>query len=301
MLLSELNYQSNLKFNIIQNGDFNQLGMLTSNFEKNGVLAFISSEKFLPYLVENLNVSCIIVTDEIYNLNKGLLEKYGIIVNKDPKLLYYNIHNFLAKKSFYWENFDNDINETSIISKSAIISKKNVKIGSNCIIEDNVIISEGVIIEDNVIVRSGSIIGSNGFQFLNTKNEVVPVTSAGQVLIKSNVEIQHNCCVDKGVLGGITTINKDVKIDNFVHIAHDVIIGERTFVTAGVKFGGRTIVGKDCWIGINSTISNGLVIGDNVKISLGSVVTRNVQSNKVVTGNFAIDHNKFIEFIKSIR
>ena len=96
-------------------------------------------------------------------------------------------------------------------------------------------------------------------------------------------------------------LQDNVKVDNFVHIAHDCVIGERTLITAGVKFGGRTIVGNDCWIGINSTISNGLNIGNNVTISLGSVVTRDVADNLTVTGNFAIEHKKFIDFIKSIR
>ncbi len=72
-------------------------------------------------------------------------------------------------------------------------------------------------------------------------------------------------------------------------------------IVAGSAIGGRTIVGDDVWIGINSTISNGLTIGDNCRISLGSVVTQSVAAGKTVTGNFAIDHKKFIEFIKSIR
>jgi UDP-3-O-[3-hydroxymyristoyl] glucosamine N-acyltransferase len=125
--------------------------------------------------------------------------------------------------------------------------------------------------------------------------------TAGKAVIKDNVEVQHNCCIDRGILGKDTILEKNVKLDNFVHIAHDDYIGERTFITAGAKLAGRVTIGRDCWIGVNATISNGINIGDNCRVTLGSVVTKDVLPNSTVTGNFAIDHKKFIEFIKSIR
>lgn len=301
MLLSELLDKSKLLLNIIEDKNFNQLGMVTSSFDNYGVMTFLLDDKFLDLLIKNKSISSVITTKEIFDKNQGSLSKYGIIINEKPKLLFYNIHNYLAENNFYDSKFDSFIDDSAIVSNNAIISEKDVYIGKNTIIEDNVIINDKVEIGDNCIIRSGTIIGSNGFQFLNIDDEVIQVKSAGFVKIKNNVEIQHNCCVDRGVLGGTTLLNDFVKIDNLVHIAHDNVIGDRTFITAGVKFGGRTVIGKDCWIGINSTISNGLVIGDNVKISLGSVVTRNVESNKTVSGNFAIEHSKFINFIKSIR
>jgi len=64
---------------------------------------------------------------------------------------------------------------------------------------------------------------------------------------------------------------------------------------------GNVRVGNDVWIGPSAAISNGITIGDNCWVSLGSVVTKDVQAGSRVSGNFAIDHEKFIQFIKSIR
>ena len=301
MSLFNLEESSKIPFVVIKDATFNQLGMATSVFEKSGVLAFLSDVKFIKDVLSNVSVTAVLTTQDIYELLKDDLKNYGVLIAEQPKKVFYQIHNYLSQHQFYWKTFNNDIDSSSVIDPNALIADHSVKIGKNVLIEAQVIINPGVIIGDDVILRSGTIIGSHGFQFLNQDQQVTAVISAGMVLIGNRVEIQHQCCVDRGVLGGTTIIKDDVKIDNFVHIAHDCIIGDRTFITAGVKFGGRTVVGKDCWLGINATISNGLFIGDDVTISLGSVVTRDVDSGKTVTGNFAVDHDRFIQFIKSIR
>lgn len=293
---------SNLIFNedwkLISDSEIDGLGMATSEYGNKRILSFFANEKFLDSILNNRNIVAIICTEELY---ERIPKNYGVIISDKPKETFFEIHNFLSDKEFYWTKFANNISEDAIISDSAMIGDNSIKIGKNTIIEPGVVIHPGTIIENNVIIRSGSQIGGCGFQFVKKGTEIMGVKTAGRVIIKDNVEIQHNCCVDRGIMGGDTILFKDVKLDNLVHIAHDDVIGERTFITAGAKFAGRVIVGKDCWIGVNATISNGINIGDNCKISLGSVVTKDVPSDTTVTGNFAIDHSKFLEFIKSIR
>ncbi|WP_054870729.1 UDP-3-O-(3-hydroxymyristoyl)glucosamine N-acyltransferase [Caloranaerobacter sp. TR13] len=291
---------NNTEWLLKSNCEFDTLGMATSKYPDKKVLSFISDEKYFNSIINNKDIVGIICTEEIYK-RYDELKNYGVIIAKDPKRAFFEIHNMLAKTEFYWKKFKNKISETSDVSNDAIIGEHSIEIGDNCIIEPGVVIHPGTIIGDNVIIRSGSQIGTSGFQFIKVKNDVIPVTTAGRVIIRDNVEIQHNCCIDRGVLGGDTVLDYNVKLDNFVHIAHDDYIGERTFITAGVKLSGRVVVGKDCWLGVNATVSNGINIGDNCRISLGSVVTKDVPSGTTVTGNFAIEHSKFIEFIKSIR
>jgi len=290
----------NKEWIVKSNCEFDTLGMATSKYPNKKVLSFISDEKYVKSILENKNIVGLICTEEIYERYKDL-KNYGVVLAQNPKKVFFQIHNILAESGFYWKKFNNQISESSYISNKAIIGEHSIKIGDNCIIEPGVVIHPGTIIGDNVIIRSGSQIGSSGFQFVKTENNIIPVLTAGRVIIRDNVEIQHNCCIDRGVLGGDTVLDSNVKLDNFVHIAHDDYIGERTFITAGAKLSGRVTIGKDCWIGVNATISNGISIGNNCRISLGSVVTKDVPSGKTVTGNFAIEHSKFIEFIKSIR
>ncbi|MDY0278252.1 MAG: UDP-3-O-(3-hydroxymyristoyl)glucosamine N-acyltransferase [Acholeplasma sp.] len=299
MRLSDLiNLGNDIK--IKRDAYFDSLGMATTKFKDNKVLSFLSDELYLDEIRKNKNIIALVTSEYIYS--KSILpEKLGIIVSENPKLTFYKIHNVLAEKDFYSKKFDNVIDKSSKISSQAIIGNNNIIIGKNSIIEPGVVIHNGSIIGNNVIIRSGSQIGTNGFQFLNLGETVLSVKTTGRTIIEDNVEIQHNCCIDRGVLGGDTIISHDVKIDNLVYIAHDDFIGERTFITAGVKLAGRVIIGRDCWIGVNATISNGINIGNNCKITLGSVVTKDVPDNQTVSGNFAIEHSKFINFIKSIR
>ena len=129
--------------------------------------------------------------------------------------------------------------------------------------------------------------------------EVLAIEFAGDVFIDENVEIQNNTCVDRGVFDR-TYLGKNVKVDNLVHIAHDVKIGANTLVVACTLIGGRTRIGKNSYLGPNCTVKNGLNLGENSKVSMGSVVTKDVKDNEVVTGNFAIPHEQFIKNLKKI-
>ena len=63
---------------------------------------------------------------------------------------------------------------------------------------------------------------------------------------------------------------------------------------------GSAKIGSDVWLGVNSTISDRIIIGDYARISLGAVVTKNVPENVTVSGNFAIEHHKFLNHIKTL-
>lgn len=299
MKISELN-KLGFNFEIINDVEINLLGMATTKYAEEKVLSFLSDGKYIESIFNNKNITAVVCNKKILE-NMELPSKLGIILSDTPKKDFILIHNKLVEEEFYWKKFPNEISEDADISEHAIISEHSIKIGKNCTIEPGVIIFSGTIIGDDVIIRSGSQIGTNGFQFIKNGEDVIPVKTGGRAIIKDRVEIQHNCCVDRGVFGGPTILDEDVKLASFSHIEHDNYIGKRAFIAAGVITGGRVNIGKDCWVGINATISNGINIGDNCKISLGSVVTKDVESNKTVSGNFAIEHEKFIEFIKSIR
>ena len=285
---------------IINNGFFTSLGLTITDFGNEYGLSYLSSKKFLNEFKKNKNISCLICNNQI--LNEIRENDIGICIAEDPKAAFFNIHNYLVKEtSFFGLNMENVIHKTAIIHPSSHIAKYNVYIGKNTIIEPNVVIFSNVKIHDNVILKAGSVIGGDGFQAFKDKDVNKKVYSGGKVIIGENVEIGNNTCIDKGVFNGATVINKNTKIDNLVHVGHDVVIGENCLITANALLGGRTVIGDDVWIGVSSVVSNGLRIGNKAKISLGAVVTKNVKEEQIVSGNFAIDHKRFIEFMRTIR
>lgn len=285
---------------LVVDGEFNALGMATTKYNEESVLSFIEKPAFINSVLDNPNITCVICNESVFE-EIVFPENLGIVISSAPRLDFYQLHNLLAETDFYWERFENKIHPTANIHPTAVLYDHSIEIGKNCLIEANVVIHPGTIIGDNCVIRSGSQISTSGFQFLNTGDEIISVISGGRVILEDYVEIQHLNCIDKGVFGGDTILQKYVKTDNLVQIAHDDVIGARTRIAAGTIFGGRTVLGDDCWAGLNTTITNGIIIGDNAYASLGSVVTRDVPEGSKVTGNFAIDHDKFLDHLKKIR
>ena len=92
---------------------------------------------------------------------------------------------------------------------------------------------------------------------------------------------------------GSTILEKNVKIDNLVHIAHGVHIGENSLVIANATICGSVNIGKNCWIAPSATIINKKTIGDNVTIGLAAVVMTNVPDNTVMIGHPADNQQDF--------
>jgi UDP-3-O-[3-hydroxymyristoyl] glucosamine N-acyltransferase len=129
-------------------------------------------------------------------------------------------------------------------------------------------------------IHPSAIIGSTGFGF--HAGERVP--HIGGVDIHSRVCIGALSCVDRGTLGN-TTIGEGTKVDNLVHIAHNVRIGKDCHIVAGSVIGGSAQLGDRVFVGIGASIRNGITIGDDAFIGMGAVVTKDVPAGATVAGN----------------
>ena len=187
------------------------------------------------------------------------------------------------------------IHHSAIISKNSKIGKGSyvgpntiirdyVVIGENCNIYGNVTINDRTTIGNNVKIQSGTVIAGEGFGYLKSdKLGIINFPHIGGVILEDNVEVGANNTIDRGALSN-TILRKDVKTDSLVHIAHNVVIGERTLIMANAMFAGSVTVGKDCWIAPSSSMSDTIEIGDNVTVGLGAVVLKNIPSNQTWAG-----------------
>ncbi len=165
---------------------------------------------------------------------------------------------------------------------------------------------ENVVIEEGVIIGPGCAIGIPSVtverEFLGVLGDHRLKKAGGTTLIKKNSNLNSHVAVSLGRgENTVTTIGRSVICGSHVLVAHDCYVGDNSIVLAHSALMGHVKIGKNCWIGPGSMISNRIEIGNNAYISIGSVVTQNVEKGKHVTGNFAIDHEKFIENIKRIR
>lgn len=165
-----------------------------------------------------------------------------------------------------------------------VIVEEDVEIGNNVIIEPGVYIHSGTKIGNNVIIETGTVIGGCGYGWVRrVSGELLLFPQIGGVIIEDNVHIGNNTCIDRGALHN-TILRKGCKIDNLVHIAHNVDVGENAQVIAGAMVAGSVTIGKNCQIAPQASIMNQKTIGDNTLIGLHSCVTKDIPSNSVAYG-----------------
>lgn len=192
----------------------------------------------------------------------------------------------------------------SVISDGAKIGN-NVKIypqvfiGDNVIIGDNTTLFAGVkiysdcVIGKDCIIHSGTVIGSDGFRFnpQNEGNKKIP--QIGNVIIEDDVEMGANCAIDRATLGS-TIIRKGVKFDNFIHIAHNVEVGENCYFAAHTVVAGSTKIGKNCMTSGQVGIVGHLQIAEGTIVTAQSGLSKSVtKSGEVLMGSPAFDANKY--------
>jgi UDP-3-O-[3-hydroxymyristoyl] glucosamine N-acyltransferase len=192
-------------------------------------------------------------------------------------------------------------NQIPIISKTAIISTKaklgsnlfigenvviedDCYIGNNCFINHNTIILRGTILNDNVKVGCNCTIGGVGFGYEKDEDgKLNLIQHIGNVIINEYSEIGNNTCIDKAVIGS-TIIGRHTKIDNLVHIAHGVIIGENSLIIANAMVAGSTKIGDNVWIAPSASILNKINISNNSFIGMASLVLKDVAEGDIVAG-----------------
>lgn len=196
---------------------------------------------------------------------------------------------FVKAVSWLQENVGfNDIQE-SFISEGTIFGGntfigKGVRIGRNVKVGNNVVLGDFTVVGNDVTIKSGSVIGEDGFGF-ERDNDGSPLRfpHLGQVIISDYVEIGSNVTINRGALGA-TKIGKHVKIDDQVHVAHNVTIGDKTLITAGAVIGGSVTIGSGVWVGLNSTFHQKRIIRDNATIGMGANVFSDVSEGTTIAG-----------------
>jgi UDP-3-O-[3-hydroxymyristoyl] glucosamine N-acyltransferase len=282
---------------IVRDGEFRSLGFVIHSRAQ--MLVPLYDARYLDAYEQAGHVACAIATRA---LAAKVPPGQGLVIDDDPATLLYKIHIHLAENTkFYGEDFATEIDPSARIEPGAHVAGRNVRIGAGTVIEPNATILERSIIGANVIIRAGCVVGAQGFGIRDMDGKRINIPHAGGVRIEDNVEILSNCSIAKGTFGSFTTIGRDTKINACTYVAHNVTIGERCQVAASAVLAGSVRLGNDVWIGPNSTISNGVNVGERAKVSLGAVVTRDVPAGARVTGNFAVEHEKFLGFLKSIR
>ncbi len=177
---------------------------------------------------------------------------------------------------------------------------KDCRVGSGTVIFPNAVILPNVWIGKNCRIHSGAVLGSEGFAFERTPDELVKIPQIGRLRIEDGVEIGANCCVDRGGLGE-TLISSNVKIDNLVQVAHNVQIGEGSLIAAQSGIAGSAEIGRHVLIGGQVGVSDHARIGDLAEIAAKSGVHGKLEGGIRYWGIPAIPLKMAFRIMKKMR
>ncbi len=290
---------------------------------KVGTISFYSNDKYAKYL-DTCEASAIILS----KANKTAIQEgknYVLVDNvyaSLPKLLalfdptnnpLVGIHNTAVIAENVSIGDDVYIGPYVIVESGVVIGNgvkiagqvfigKNVKVGHNTRLNAGVKIYHNCDIGTHCIIHSNAVIGSDGFGFAPTAvGSFDKIPQVGNVIIEDHVELGANCAIDRASIGS-TIIRKGTKLDNLIHLAHNVEIGENTVMAAQAGVAGSTKLGANCMVGGQVGIVGHLTIAAKTQMQAQSGMIKSVKKeNTKWYGYPAIDYNNYLRSFASFK
>jgi UDP-3-O-[3-hydroxymyristoyl] glucosamine N-acyltransferase len=274
-----------------------------------GAISFIANssyEKFLP----TTKATAVIVSENLILPEASEGGSFPILIRvKDPYASFAKaLEMFNPRKTLQ----DHSVHPSAVISSTAHIDPsatimahtligEDVTVGADCVIHPNVTIYDGTLIGDRVVIGAGTVIGYDGFGYAPMADgSYSKVPQIGNVIIEDDVEIGANCTIDRATISH-TIIRRGVKLDNLIHIAHNVEIGENTVIAAQTGISGSTKIGKHNMIAGQVGMIGHIETADNVVIIAQSGVSKSITKSGTYFGSPAKEHRMALKMEGALR
>lgn len=196
---------------------------------------------------------------------------------------------------------------------------RGTKIGEDALILNGVRIQHGITIGDRVVIQPGAVIGADGFSFvtpeesgveemrrnLGKREDFTPqkwerIHSLGGVTIGDDVEIGASVAIDRGTIRD-TKIGSGTKLDNLVHIGHNVEVGEDCLICGQVGIAGSSVIGDRVVLAGQCGVSDNINVGDDVIAGGATKIFSRVPAGRIVLGSPAVEMTTRMEMDRATR
>ena len=185
-----------------------------------------------------------------------------------------------------------EIGDGTVIGAGCYIGH-DVKIGAGSLLYPNVTVMYRCVIGRKAVIHPGVVIGGDGFGFIPTKQGLVKVPQTGIVQIDDDVEIGANTTIDRARFGK-TWIKSNVKIDNQVMVAHNVVIGESSILVAQCGIAGSAEIGRGVVLAAKAGVNGHITLGDGVQVAGTSGVVKSLPAGAIALGTPAESQREFM-------
>jgi UDP-3-O-[3-hydroxymyristoyl] glucosamine N-acyltransferase len=290
-----------LQGELIGDGTVQLIGLAPAESAQEGYLTFAEKPSYFD-AAEQSRASAIVVSDSSQSSPKVLIRV------RDPRVAVAKLLPLFSPPEKYLPGIHPSavidptaqidptahIGPGCIVAAGCRIAARSVLLGGNhlgrgCRLGEDVFLSPNVVlyprteIGNRVTIHAGSVIGSDGYGYVFDEGRHLKMQQIGNVIIQDDVEIGANAAIDRGALGS-TVIGAGTKIDNLVHVAHNVVIGKHCLIMGQVGFAGSTRLGDYCVIASQSGIAGHLKLGNQATVGAKSGVMRDIPDKGTVLG-----------------
>jgi UDP-3-O-[3-hydroxymyristoyl] glucosamine N-acyltransferase len=174
-----------------------------------------------------------------------------------------------------------------------VVVGRGAEVGEDCVLHPHVVLYPGARIGARVILHAGARIGVDGFGYAWVDGGHRKVPQVGGCIVEDDVEIGANTTLDRGSIGD-TRVGAGTKLDNLVHLAHNVRLGPHCAAAALVGIAGSTRLGAGVFLGGQAGVIGHLTVGDGVKVAAQAGVFRDVPAGETVSGAPARPNREFL-------
>ena len=169
----------------------------------------------------------------------------------------------------------------------------DAKVGAGSLLYPNVTVMYRCIVGRKAVIHPGVVIGGDGFGFVPGPQGLVKVPQTGIVQIDDDVEIGANTTIDRARFGK-TWIKSNVKIDNQVMVAHNVVVGESSILVAQCGIAGSAVLGRGVVLAAKSGVNGHITLGDGVQVAGTSGVVKSLPAGSIALGTPAESQREFM-------
>lgn len=177
---------------------------------------------------------------------------------------------------------------------------RGATVGAQAVLHPRAVLRHGCEIGERVVVHSGAVIGADGFGYVFQQGAHRKVPQVGRVVVEDDVEIGANTTIDRATFG-VTRIGRGSKLDNLVHIGHNVEIGEHSILCAQVGISGSARLGRFVVLGGQAGLVGHIEVGDGSRVGAQSGVTKSVAAGETVSGYPAQPHTRASRVYAALR
>lgn len=282
---------------VIRDCEFSYAAKIPSRLD--GRVVSCGSRTHINAALAESGIVGIITTSELAEI---VPEEFGLAISESPYRSLVLVHETLCEMdNFLWEHFPTRVHPSASVHPSAVVAERDVVIGENTRIGPGSVILERSIIGPDCNIGVNVVVGLDALEIFEGTSPRRIMRQAGGVWLERGVTVLAKCTLVRATFGGFTRLGEGTILDVLIHLAHDSQLGKDVTLVACSEISGRCELGDRAYIGPNACLRNGIKVGADAKVSMGAVVTRDVAEGQMVSGNFAVEHEKWLTFIKGLK